>query len=148
KLLLDSPAAWETVLHMYRQTMPKTSFLDYFWSWRGLFGGLFSLLLADLPAAKTYHALCTGYAGLLLARASIETGRPCILTEHGIYTNERRIEIASAGWLDDPNRFSLAISHKAQDRTLKDFWIDTFSNYSRLCYEACDRIVTLFEGNQ
>jgi glycosyltransferase involved in cell wall biosynthesis len=146
RLLLDSPAAWNLLQRMYHQTMPKTSFLDYFWSWRGLFGGLFTLLLADLPRARAYHSLCTGYAGLLLARAHLETGRPCALTEHGIYTNERRIEIASADWLDDPRVFNLAVDNA--DRELKDFWIDTFCNYSRLCYEACDRIITLYGGNQ
>lgn len=146
-LLLDSHAAWALLLRMYQSTMPKMSFLDYFWSWRGLFGGLFSVLLAELPPARAYHALCTGYAGLLLARASLETGRPCMLTEHGIYTNERRIEIASADWLDDPDSFNLCV-HSQQERELKDFWIDTFGNYSRLCYEACDHIVTLYEGNQ
>jgi polysaccharide biosynthesis protein PelF len=146
-LLLDSRAAWKLLLRMYQATMPKTSFLDYFWSWRGLFGGLFSLLLADLPPAKAYHALCTGYAGLLLARAHLETGRPCAVTEHGIYTNERRIEIASADWLDDPHVFNLSVA-AAQERELKDFWIDTFGSYSRLCYEACQQIITLYEGNQ
>jgi polysaccharide biosynthesis protein PelF len=146
-LLLDSHAAWSLLMRMYQATMPKMSFLDYFWSWRGLFGGLFSVLLSDLPQAKMYHALCTGYAGLLLARASMETGRPCMLTEHGIYTNERRIEIASADWLDDPEVFNLCV-HAQQERELKDFWIDTFGNYSRLCYEACSHIITLYEGNQ
>jgi glycosyltransferase involved in cell wall biosynthesis len=153
QLLLNSHASWNMMLNMYKLTMPKTSFLDYFWSWRGLFGGLFSILLAELPPAKVYHSLCTGYAGLFLARAHIETGRPCVITEHGIYTNERRIEIASADWLDDPNIFSLSINALKQpdvnqDRELKDFWIDTFGNYSRLCYEACSQIITLYEGNQ
>jgi len=153
RILLDSQGAWDMLLRMYQEAMPKTSFLDYFWSWRGLFGGLFSVLLAELPPARAYHALCTGYAGLLLARARIETGRPCVLTEHGIYTNERRIEIASADWLDDPHSFNLSVSTPKrsgvkQDRELKDFWIDTFSNYSRLCYEACSQIITLYDGNQ
>ncbi len=146
--LLDSHNAWELMLHMYQSTMPRTPFLDYFWSWRGLFGGLFSILLADLPPAKVYHSLCTGYAGLMLARAQLETGRPCVVTEHGIYTNERRIEIASADWIEDPHGFNMAISSSGQDRELKDFWIDTFSNYSRFCYEASTDIVTLYEGNQ
>jgi polysaccharide biosynthesis protein PelF len=146
RLLLDSLNAWNLLMHMYQATMPKTSFVDYFWSWRGLFGGLFSLLLPPLPEARAYHALCTGYAGLLLARAHLETGRPCAITEHGIYTNERRIEIASADWLEDPREFNLSVT--GNKRELKDFWIDTFGNYSRLCYEACDAIVTLYEGNQ
>lgn len=146
--LLDSPAAWELLNRMYRATMPKVSFIDYFWSWRGLFGGLFSLMLPELPPAKTYHALCTGYAGLLMARAYLETGRPCAVTEHGIYTNERRIEIATADWLDDPRSFTLSVRQMNGERTLKDFWMDTFGNYSRICYEAAQHIITLYEGNQ
>jgi glycosyltransferase involved in cell wall biosynthesis len=146
--LMKSGAIWDLLLHMYETTMPKTSFLDYFWSWRGLFGGLFSILLGDLPEAKVYHALCTGYAGLLLARAHLETGRPCLVTEHGIYTNERRIEITSADWIHDPHGFNLAITGRRHERDLRDLWIDTFCNYSRFCYEAANSIVTLYEGNQ
>jgi len=149
--LLDSPAMWEMLLRIYRSTMPKTPFLDYFWSWRGLFGGLFSILLADLPEAKVYHALCTGYAGLMLARAHLETGNPCLVTEHGIYTNERRIEIASADWIDEAIGVNLAVptaGHVGHERDLKDLWIDTFGNYSRFCYEAANKILTLYEGNQ
>jgi glycosyltransferase involved in cell wall biosynthesis len=101
--------------------------------------------LADLPPAKIYHALCTGYAGLLLARARLETGRSCIVTEHGIYTNERRIEIASADWIHGAGTFNLSLDGPA--RNLKDLWTDTFSNYSHFCYDACSRIITLYEGN-
>jgi len=148
RLLINSPRAWDLLVHMYRSTMPDTSFLDYFWSWRSLFGGLFSILLADIPSAKVYHSFCTGYAGLLLARAHLETGRPCLLTEHGIYTNERRIEIAGADWLDDPHVFDLSVSPSKQERNLKDFWMDTFGNYARFCYEAAQQIITLYAGNQ
>ena len=148
KTLMQSSAVWDLLLNMYNTTMPKTSFLDYFWSWRSLFGGLFSVLLAKLPQAKVYHALCTGYAGLLLARARLETGMPCLITEHGIYTNERRIEIASADWIDDPHGFNLAVTSEKTERDLKDLWIDTFGNYSRFCYEAASDIITLYEGNQ
>jgi len=149
-ILFNSKVAWDMLLRMYQNTMPKTSFIDYFWSWRGLFGGLFSILLAPppLPPAKAYHALCTGYAGVFLARARLETGKPCIVTEHGIYTNERRIEIASADWLHDNGAFSLSVNKSYIEREIKDFWIDTFGNYSRLCYEACSKIVTLYKGNQ
>jgi glycosyltransferase involved in cell wall biosynthesis len=148
RTLLDSPAAWDLLLHLYETTMPKTSFLDYFWSWRGLFGGMFSILLADLPKANIYHALCTGYAGLLMARAHLETGKPCLVTEHGIYTNERRIEISSAEWIEDLHSFNLAVTGDNQERDLKDLWIDTFGNYSRFCYAASQKIITLYEGNQ
>ncbi len=148
KLLLNSASAWDMMVYMYQSTMPETSFLDYFWSWRSLFGGLFCVLLADIPPAKAYHSFCTGYAGLLLARAHLETGRPCVLTEHGIYTNERRIEIAGAHWLDDLNVFDLSVSTAERERNLKDFWMDTFGNYARFCYAASRQIITLYGGNQ
>jgi glycosyltransferase involved in cell wall biosynthesis len=145
-ILLDSPQAWDMLQRMYNATMPAASFIDYFWSWRGLLGSLYSTLLFQLPEASAYHALCTGYAGVTLARARLETGRPCLVTEHGIYTNERRIEIASADWLEDRDVFNLSVSRS--DKNLKDFWISMFAGYSKLCYEASEKIITLYSGNQ
>ncbi len=144
--LLDSEAAWELVLDIYERSMPAASFMDYFWTWRCLAGSLFSVLLADLPAARCYHSVSTGYAGLLAARARIETDRPAFITEHGIYTNERRIEISMADWLFDARAFGLAV--KTARRDLRDVWISAFVSISRACYAACDPIVTLFTGNQ
>ena len=70
--LLNSPAAWNLLRRMYEQTYPQSSFLDYFWSWRALLGGLYSILLSDLPKALVYHTVSTGYAGLLATRAALE----------------------------------------------------------------------------
>lgn len=144
--LLDSEEAWELMESMYETSFHESSFLDYFWSWRAIMGGLYSILLSDLPEANVYHALSTGYAGLFAARAKLETGRPAIITEHGIYTNERRIEVASADWLEE--NFSRSLTIDDTRRSLRDLWMDTFTNYSRIAYEAADEIVTLFEGNQ
>lgn len=147
RYLLDSHDAWDMLLRMYDCGYSTTSFLDYFWTLRGILSGLFSVLLGELPRAKVYHAVSTGYAGLYLARAKIETGRPGILTEHGIYTNERRIEIAMADWLhEDTELLSLSIDQTRHN--LRDLWMNSFQSYSRACYDACDRIITLFEGNQ
>lgn len=145
ELLMNSKGAWEMLVRMYEKTMPDCSMLDYFWSWRALLGGFYSILLADIPPADVYHTLCTGYAGLYAARARLETGKPVLLTEHGIYTNERRIEIAMADWLFEMTGVSYAI--EKSERDVRDLWMDTFSSYSRICYEACSQIVTLFEGN-
>jgi glycosyltransferase involved in cell wall biosynthesis len=144
--LLDSQEIWELIVAMYRQSQPLSPFLDYYWSWRGVFSGLFSILLAELPSAKVYHAISTGYAGLLLARAKEKTGRPCLITEHGIYNNERRIEIASAAWLEDSRDRNLQIAGRSQD--IKDFWISVFESYAKLAYSAADEIITLFYDNQ
>jgi glycosyltransferase involved in cell wall biosynthesis len=144
--LMNSEAAFEMLQHMYEASVPGSSFLNYFWSWRSLAGGLFSVLLAELPRARVYHTISTGYAGLLMARAVLETGRPGLLTEHGIYTNERRVEIAMADWLADKVPGSFGI--EARRRDLRDVWIEAFIGYSRACYEACNTITTLYTGNQ
>jgi glycosyltransferase involved in cell wall biosynthesis len=144
--LLDSTEAWELLVRMYRTACPDCSFLHYFWTWRAILGALYSVLLAPMPQARVYHAASTGYAGLFAARARVETGRPALLTEHGIYTNERRIEIAMADWLHQDSSSSLRLEKPARD--LKDLWVDTFTSYSRACYEAASRIVTLYGGNQ
>jgi polysaccharide biosynthesis protein PelF len=147
RILLDSKAAWIMLQRMYNASMGNTAFLDYFWSWRALMGGLYSIALAELPAAGCYHALCTGFAGLMLARAKQETGHPCLLTEHGIYTNERRIEISAADWLEDQHSLNLSVDRSRFEKSLRDWWMETFAGYSKLCYEACDQIFTLYEGN-
>jgi glycosyltransferase involved in cell wall biosynthesis len=144
--LLNSPEAWETLVRMYERTLPDCSFLDFFWTWRAQLGGLFAVLLAPLPKARVYHTISTGYAGLMAARANLETGRPAFVTEHGIYTNERRIEITMADWLSSVRPAALAVERAKRD--LKDLWIDTFVAYSHCCYSASRAIVTLYEGNQ
>lgn len=145
-LLLNSEPAFEMLQRIYDDAVPGCSFLRYFWSWRSLVGGLFAVLLAELPRARTYHAISTGYAGLFMARAVIETGRPGLLTEHGIYTNERRIEIAMADWLIEAESESLDIVRRHRD--LREFWLDAFQAYSTVCYACCESVVTLYRGNQ
>jgi polysaccharide biosynthesis protein PelF len=144
--LLNSEDTWNALVEMYESRYRESSMLDYFWSWRALLGSVFSILFAPLPEADIYHTICTGYAGLLAARASIEKDRPAIVTEHGIYTNERRIEIASADWLEQTASSQLTIDELRPD--LRDLWIDAFSNYSKICYECSDKIITLYQGNQ
>lgn len=146
EVLLDREEAWEQLVELYEASFPEHSFLDFFWSYRAICGGMYSVLLGELPQADVYHALSTGYAGLMAARAKIETGKPCFVTEHGIYTNERRIEVNSADWLDATSSKALTIDHTRRD--LRDMWIDSINNFSHLCYQACDQIITLFSGNQ
>lgn len=144
--LLNSPSAWRTVLSMYERGYQTTSFIDYFWTWRALLTGLYASALADIPPARAYHAISTGYAGVLAARARLETGRPSIITEHGIYTNERRIEITLADWLHDPGALSLGA--EVNIGGLKALWISAFGAYSRIAYAGADTITTLYRGNQ
>ena len=144
--LFNSPAAWQLAQDMYRREMPYGSFLHYFWAWRALLGGMLSVLEFPLPRAKAYHTISTGYAGLFAARARLESGRPALLTEHGIYTNERRIELLMADWVAD----TIDKGHLLDDPRidLRDMWIRAFEAYARTCYETATDVVTLYSDNQ
>jgi len=147
-ILLNSLDSWQMLVRMYHATMKDTSFLNFFWSWRCLLGSFYSVMLADIPKARLYHSLCTGFAGLFLARAGVQTGCPCLLTEHGIYTNERRIEVTASQWYSDMHSMDMAVDHPYFIKSLKDFWVDMFSGFSKASYEVSERIVTLYEGNR
>lgn len=144
--LTNSPLAWQVIRLMYETCVPGASFLQFFWAWRAFFGSVFSVLLAELPQAATYHAVATGYAGLLAARARIETGRRVILTEHGIYTNERRIDLLLARWVHDSFPDEGYVGPRHSD--IRDFWIKAFESLARICYASCDTVVALSEAGR
>ena len=145
-VMFNSPVAWRLVERMYAIEMPFASFLHYFWGWRALLGGLFATFECPLPPARIYHTISTGYAGVLAARAALETGRPALLTEHGIYTNERRIELLMAEWVADTVDKGHALDDPRFD--LRDMWVRAFEAYARTCYEASAEVITLYGDNQ
>ena len=145
-VLFNSPVAWDIARRSYQGVMPYGSFLHFFWAWRALLGGLLATLEFPLPPARVYHTISTGYAGLLAARAALEAGRPAVLTEHGIYTNERRIELLMADWVADTVDKGHAIDDPRLD--LRDMWVRAFEAYARTCYGCATEIVTLYEDNQ
>lgn len=146
RVLLDDRAAWETLLAAYQQGYTHISFLDFFWTYRVMLSSLASTLIHPLPPARIYHTASTGFAGLMAARAKAETGSPVFITEHGIYTNERRIEIVAAEWLQQNRNGSMTVEQLSID--LRDMWMRFFQRIGQLCYDSCDRIVTLFAANQ
>ncbi len=145
-VVFNSPVAWDMARRSYEAEMPYGSFLHFFWAWRALLGGLLATLEFPLPQAKLYHTISTGYAGVLAARAGLETGRPVLLTEHGIYTNERRIELLMANWVADTVDKGHALDDPRFD--LRDMWVRAFEAYARTCYEGCTEVITLYEDNQ
>ncbi len=144
--LLDSRHAWAALERIYKNVMPTAPLLDFFWTWRFLARSVLAIAAAPIPNARVYHAVSTGYAGLLGAHAKCVTGRPLIVTEHGIYTNERRIEICAADWIYE----STASGFDVLDRTpqLRDLWTDAFASFSRIAYNMADSITTQFRANQ
>lgn len=144
-ILCESMDAWNLLLEIYQNAAPSSPFKSYFATIYTLSRSLYSVILPELPKAKIYHALCTGYAGFFLYRAKRELGVPCIVTEQGIYTNERRIEIVMAKWIVVMSSLDLAL--EAQKKTLKDFWLNAFFSLAHACYISCDEVISTFDGN-
>lgn len=143
--LLFSERAFDLLVRIYEERAPGSSFLDFLYTVLFSHLPIAKLLAEPLPAAGVYHAACTGYAGFLAARAHRLTGRPMFLTEHGIYTIEREIEILLADWI-----YSRPLEHISmipEAMNLKRVWVDVFRFLGRLAYQEAERIFTLFPGN-
>lgn len=137
---------WKILKQMYEREMKEVSFLDFFWTWRFLYLPLFSLMRIELPPARVYHAPSTGYAGVVGAMAKLTFNRPFLLTEHGIYTRERKIEISTSDWIYSEEAQELKVLDRRDH--FREWWIDMFSYFSRLAYSQADEIITLYEGNR
>ncbi len=146
RYLINSKFAWTLVEKIYNELAEGTDFTSFLWNWRSILTNFYAILTVKVPRAKCYHSASTGYAGLMAANAHIQTNRPAMVTEHGIYTNERRIEIFTAEWLYDP--LAADRRYRKKDIDLRDIWLATFKGYSKLCYAACEDIITLYDKNQ
>jgi glycosyltransferase involved in cell wall biosynthesis len=124
----------------------EESFIDFFWTLRTMHLPLFKLaaIARSLPRFRALHAVSTGYAGALGALVRRRTGVPFVLTEHGIYTKERTIDLAHASWIKDA---PVAAGGRALGG-LRRLWIQFFEALGRMAYDAADPIVSLYEGNR
>jgi glycosyltransferase involved in cell wall biosynthesis len=146
---LYSAGAWELICDAYVARERETSFLDYFWTLRLLHAPLFQLaeIAARAPLARAYHSISTGYAGFLGALLERRRGRPLILSEHGIYTKERRIDLNQTEWFD-PTRGEFEPGLGEPRAELRELWIRYFESLGYIAYRSANPIVALFEGNR
>jgi glycosyltransferase involved in cell wall biosynthesis len=139
---LRADRSWDRIRESYERECPGGSFIEYFWTIRTMHTALFGIagFAETLPKARAYHAVSTGYAGFLGAMLRSRQQRPLVLTEHGIYTKERKIDLAAAeriaGDGDSGNGFG------------RRMWIRLFEALGRITYEAADPVISLYEGNQ
>lgn len=146
--LFFSKEVWDIIAKIYYSTFDKfnaPSFIDFFYTWRFTNYPIFKVLSMDIPKASVYHTKCTGYAGLLGCVAKEKFHNPLILTEHGIYTHERKIEIIQSQWLYT-NKDDIAATHELS--YFKNWWYNIFKILGELTYERADTITTLFNGNR
>ncbi len=146
--LFFSKESWDIVEKEYKNTFKNNespSFIDFFYTWRFTNFPIFKILSMDLPKANIYHTMCTGYAGLLGVVAKEKYHKPLLLTEHGIYTHERKIEISQSQWLYSNNK---EIKAKKKMSYFKDWWYQKFKVLGELTYNHSDKITTLYNGNK
>ncbi|OGR97707.1 MAG: hypothetical protein A2V88_03440 [Elusimicrobia bacterium RBG_16_66_12] len=144
--IFRSQEAWEQLVSFYERYGEDVSFLDFFWTWRSMYLPLHKTLQCPIPSARLYHTVSTGYAGIVASMAKLTQDRPMLLTEHGVYTYERLLEISQATWIYTPQRDRFRIQRELS--YFKRLWLGFFNLVGRLCYQNADRIITLYEGNR
>ena len=145
---LYSETAWEFVKEKYQKYCSDPSFVDYFWTVRSMHAPIWMLaeIAENFIPVRAYHSVSTGYAGLLGALLKERNGCPLVLSEHGIYTKERKIDLFQAQWVkDNRNVFQRDPTEISYFRQL---WIRFFQALGTRCYDSSDHIVALFEANR
>ena len=145
---LHSEASREMIAERYRHYCTDPSFVDYFWTVRIMHQPLWLLgkVARDLIPVKAVHSISTGYAGFLGALIARSRGIPLVLSEHGIYTKERKIDLYQNEWIrDNRNVFQ---KDPADLSYFRQMWIRFFEWLGRLTYDAADPIIALYEANR
>lgn len=144
--IFRSEECWEQIVAFYKRHGGEASFIDFFWTWRSMYLPLYSTLTCPIPKARLYHTVSTGYAGVLASIAKLTQDRPMVLTEHGIYTYERLLEISQATWIYSPRRERFRVQRELS--YFKRLWMGFFDLIGRMAYNHADRVITLYEGNR
>ena len=150
---LHGRPSFDLTTELCERLAPQAALLDFFWHVRSMHLPLVRVLGAEPPPARVYHALCTGYAGFLAAAWSQRTDRPLLLTEHGIYTRERNMELSRAPWFSErrTGRGAARGSRGMDEATasaLRRMWVRFFRGLARCVYARASRIVSLSEASR
>ena len=127
--LLMGEDFYHAVLDCYNLQYPDIVFSDFLWTMRSMYLPLFLALAMDIPKADVYHAVSTGYAGIIGSMGKHFHKGQFIVSEHGIYTREREEELIKAEWVQ---------------RTYKNIWIRQFKKMSKVAYDTADVVTGLY----
>ena len=123
---------FDIIQDIYEKKYRHLPFTDFFWTMRSMLLPLFYLVAQPLPKADVYHSVATGYCGIIGSLAATVYHKPFMITEHGIYSREREVEIIKSSWAKGD---------------FKSLWIQYFYHLAKLSYDAADHVYTLFEHN-
>lgn len=145
---LHAETSWEFIKKTYQQYCYDPSFVDFFWTIRIMHAPIWRLLEVahKMPQVRVLHTVSTGYAGFLGAMTKHLRGMPLVLSEHGIYTKERKIDLFQANWVrDNRNAFE---RDSTQVGYFREMWVRFFESIGRMCYSTADDIIALYEENR
>jgi glycosyltransferase involved in cell wall biosynthesis len=140
--------SWDIICGIYRAHCADPSFVDFFWTVRLMLQPLWLLarVARQLIPVRAVHCASTGYAGFVGALLAQTRGVPLILSEHGIYTKERKIDLFKSEWIrDNRNIFQRDPTELSYFRQM---WIHFFEWLGRYCYAHADPILALYEANR
>ena len=120
----------EILMKICHEDYPYTSFSDLFHTVRSMLLPVLYTIQTEVPEADIYHAIATGYSGVLARLGSYVNHVPYMITEHGIYTREREEEIIRAKWVLP---------------AFKRFWVRFFYMLSDAAYGKASMITSLFD---
>jgi glycosyltransferase involved in cell wall biosynthesis len=88
---LKSQDYWEFLKDNNKNNSVNSSFSDFFWNSFGLNSLMLDSLnfAHEVPEADVYHCVSTGFAGLAGALVKVANKKPLVITEQGLYMNER-----------------------------------------------------------
>ncbi len=144
-----SEAAWEQICDRYNKYNVHNSFIDYIWAIKAMHTPLFKIAsIAHQFAIATgaFHSISTGYAGFLGLLLHNITDHSLILTEHGIYTKERKIDLQS--YFIKEHRDLLGDVLPMGMHYHETLWIRFFESLGRLIYRSSNPIISLYEANR
>ncbi len=141
--LLYSDTAWNFITDRYKNSFEDEAFIDFFWTIRNMHLPLWVIFneLKDIKLPKLIHTPSTGYAGFLGGLLKAQTGIPLILTEHGIYVRERKIDLLTSD-IYTP-RLPEIVKPDGGD-AIKELWNRFFISLGKFCYDMSDKIYSLY----
>ena len=142
---LYSRESWYFISNKNQENCPEISFLDYFWSVRSIHIPIWKVVkLAQfvVDKGKIIHSPSTGYAGFLSTLIANDRGKPFILTEHGIYTKERKIDLISSSF-NLYKKLDL-FRESAEDNYIQTMWVRFFEGIGKMSYSRANPILSLF----
>ncbi|WP_286978328.1 GT4 family glycosyltransferase PelF [Pseudomonas sp.] len=148
--VLHSRASWEAVTDGYTHHCSDPSFVNYFWTVRTMQAPLMMLCEAAMrmPRARALHSISTGYAGLLGSILQARWNCAYLLSEHGIYTKERKIDLAQANWISESPDEALKTGINSDVNYVRRLWIRFFERIGLLAYRSANPITALYDGNR